>query len=168
VPKGYRRIQFIELWERYLAAEGVAEPLHRYKPTATGTSSAFQSATPEPDVAFGKCEKPLGPNDCSGVAAGKGGNGPAHANGESFVEVGLSWRTIDQLAGDVEDWAYGRRHEGDVAQDDLEAEIRRRLAALGILPEGVEFESDRVLRCLFEGRDAVRMAINMTEEGDRR
>jgi Protein of unknown function (DUF3631) len=167
-PKGYYRHQFEELWQRYLAAEGVNETQHRNNATAAGTSTTFQNATPEPDVAFQKCEKPLGPSDCCGVAVGKGDNGPARANGETFGEAGLSWRTIDRLVGDVEDWAYGRRHEGDIDQDDLEAEIRRRLVAAGIFPEAVGFESERVLRCLFEGREAARTAINMTEEGDRR
>ena len=87
VPKGYFRHQFEEVWQRYLAAKGVSEPLHRYKPTTAGTSTAFQSATDDPDVAFQKCEKPLRPSDCSGVAVQKGGGGLTGVNGEAWPRV---------------------------------------------------------------------------------
>ena len=30
---------------------------------------------------------------------------------------GLSWRAIDQITHEVEAWADGRRHEGDIEQD---------------------------------------------------
>jgi putative DNA primase/helicase len=95
VPKGYHRQQFAEVFERYLAAEGVSEPLQRYKRTAAGTSPTFQSATATPDVAFQKCEKPLGPSDCSGVAVQKGGGGLTGANGELWPPVDRSCRQCD-------------------------------------------------------------------------
>ena len=76
---------------------------------------------------------------------------------------GLSWRAIDQITHEVEAWADARRHEGDIDQDDLEAEIRRRLVA-GIFPEAVGFESERVMQCLFEGREAIRMHNQPTEK----
>ena len=74
-PKGYYRHQFAEVWQRYLALDGVNDPQHRNNATAAGTSTAFQNATPDPDVAFQKCEKPLHPSDCCGVADQKGVNG---------------------------------------------------------------------------------------------
>jgi putative DNA primase/helicase len=71
-PKGYRRHQFVELWQRYLAAEGTNEPQHRNNPDEMGTSFSFQSATAESDVADQKCKK-LAPNGhCCGVAVQKG------------------------------------------------------------------------------------------------
>ena len=152
--KGYHRHHFAEAWERYLNAEGVNQPSHRHKADGTGTSDTFPTVTPESDVTVGKCEKPLQPSDCGGVAVEKGGNGPACANGEPF-NPGLSWRAIDQLASEVEDWAYARRDQGDIEPDDLEAEIRRRLIEI-MLPEAVEIEVDRVMRSLFEGREAAR------------
>lgn len=80
-PKGYLREQFYEVWQRYLAPEGVNEPLHRYNATAAGTSAHFPSATPEPDVAFQKCEKPPSDGHCSGVASQGAGKGPPSHEG---------------------------------------------------------------------------------------
>jgi putative DNA primase/helicase len=86
-PKGYRRAQFEEAWERYLAAEGATEPLNRYNADEMGTSHAFRTATSESEVADQKCEKPLRPNDCSGVAVQKGGNGLSGADAEPWPRV---------------------------------------------------------------------------------
>jgi hypothetical protein len=157
-PKGYRLHQFTEAFERYLDPEGVSETQHRNKPTAAGTSATFRNATDTPDVADEKCEKPLGPSDCCGVAVGKGDNGPTRANGGPFGgdAPGLSWRAIDQLARETEEWAYARRDRGDIAVEELEAEIHRRLTAAGIFPGAIEIEAERVMQCLFEGQEAQR------------
>lgn len=72
VPKGYLLNHFTEAFDRYLSAEGASEPLRRYKPTAAGTSTTSQTATPESDVADRKCEKPAPNGPCSGVAVEKG------------------------------------------------------------------------------------------------
>ena len=69
---------------------------------------------------------------------------------------GLSWRAIDQLTKEIEEWAYARRDESDIEQAELEAEIRRRLTAAGIFPEAIEIETERVMRCLFETQEAHR------------
>ena len=90
-PKGYYRHQFIEAWDRYLPAEGVSEAQHRNNASAAGTSTTFQSATPNPNVAFQKCEKPLRASDCCGVADQKGGDGPAGVNGD--------WPTVCEHCG---------------------------------------------------------------------
>jgi len=74
-PKGYYRHQFEEIWQRYLAPArglGVYEAQHRNNTDEMGTSSAFQSATDEPDVAFQKCEKPPSNWHCCVVADQKG------------------------------------------------------------------------------------------------
>jgi hypothetical protein len=89
-PKGYYRNQFAEAWERYPTAEGAfgaSETQQRNKPTATGTSTTFQNATADPDVAFQKCEKPNNDGLCCGVAVEKGDNGLARANGEPWPRV---------------------------------------------------------------------------------
>ena len=181
VPKGYYRNQFEELWDRYLASEGAPETLQRYKPTTAGTSTTFQNATADPDVAFQKCEKPLGPSDCSVVADLKGDNRPAEVNGAAVApfpgdggdQTGLSWRTIDQLARELEDWAYRHRDSdsGDVDQARLEVETRRRLMAAGVFPEAFEIEIEHVMRCLFETREAARTnqvppGAPMTDDGE--
>jgi Protein of unknown function (DUF3631) len=77
VPKGYLLHRFEETWERYLAPQGVNEPLHRYNPTTAGPSFTFQNATPESDVAVQNCEKSLGDGHCSGVAVQNAQNAPA-------------------------------------------------------------------------------------------
>ena len=70
--KGYQLHQFTDAFERYLDAPGVSEPLNRYSPTAAGTSTTFQTATENTQVAVQKCEKPLGPSGSSGWAVQKG------------------------------------------------------------------------------------------------
>jgi putative DNA primase/helicase len=71
--KGYHRHQFEEAWDRYLAAQGVSQPSQRHNASAAGTSATSQPSQPDPDVTDGKCEKPLGRNDCDGVTDGNGG-----------------------------------------------------------------------------------------------
>jgi putative DNA primase/helicase len=151
--KGYYAHQFGPAWDRYRAErpEGVNEPSHRHNATAAGTSATFSTVTTESDVTVEKCEKPLGPNDCDGVTVQKGGNGHAGAS----EEPGLSWRAIDRLAREIEEWAYARRDTA-VGPDELEAEIRRRLTEAGIFQTAIEIETERVMQCLFETREAQR------------
>jgi Protein of unknown function (DUF3631) len=79
--KGYHLSQFAEVFERYLGPQGVNEPEQRNKPTARGTSSAFQNGTGKSDVPFQKCEKPLWPSDCSVVPIQKGGRADQESEG---------------------------------------------------------------------------------------
>ena len=67
-PKGYYRHQFESVWERYLVAEGPTEPPQRHNGGETGSSSDFQDATPDPDVADGLGEKSTQNGRCGGVA----------------------------------------------------------------------------------------------------
>ena len=85
-PKGYYRHQFVEAWDRYLTegADGVSEPPQRHNATAAGTNGTSQTATPDSDVAVGKCEKPASDGHCGGVAVEKGGNGLAGAGDEAW------------------------------------------------------------------------------------
>ena len=71
-PKGYYLHQFEEAFARYLGANGASEPQQRNKADEMGTSAGFQSATAEPVVAVGKCEKSNNDGPCCGVADGKG------------------------------------------------------------------------------------------------
>jgi putative DNA primase/helicase len=68
VPKGYYLTQFEDAFARYLSSAPPTQPLHRNKPTATGTSTTFATATAKIDVAVGKCEKPNNDGHCDGVA----------------------------------------------------------------------------------------------------
>jgi putative DNA primase/helicase len=69
-PRGYRVEQFTEAFARYLSSEGGFKPQHRNKCDEIRTSAPFQTATPETDVAVGKCEKPNNDGNCCGVAVG--------------------------------------------------------------------------------------------------
>ena len=71
-------------------------------------------------------------------------------------QPGLSWRAVDQMACEIEEWAYSLRHQGDIGEDQLRAKIGRRLTDAGIFPEAVEVETQRVLQCLFETGEARR------------
>jgi putative DNA primase/helicase len=84
--KGYHLSQFAEAFERYLGPQGVNEPEQRNKPTAMGTSSAFQNGTGQSDVPFQKCEKPLRPSDCSVVPVQKGGRADQESEGNGHAE----------------------------------------------------------------------------------
>ena len=88
-----------------------------------------------------------------GLVAGVAGVAPSPDNGGD-EPPGLSWRVIDQLAREIEDWAYARRDTD--TEPDLEAEIRRRLTEAGIFPEAIENETERVMRCIFETEEARR------------
>src|SRR5262249_22959938 len=78
VPKGYLLEWFKEAFARYLPPDpsaGGSEPLQRHNADEMGTSSGFQTATSEDDVADGKREKPANDGPCGGVAVEKGESG---------------------------------------------------------------------------------------------
>ena len=70
-------------------------------------------------------------------------------------EPGLTWRAIDQLTRETEEWAHARR-DAAIEPAELKVEIRRRLTAAGIFPEAIESELERVTRRLFETQEARR------------
>jgi hypothetical protein len=86
-PKGYLRHQFGDAWERYLSGDGVFETQQRNKCDEIRTSDTFQSATPEDDVAFRKCEKPNNDGLCCVVAVLKGDNGQNAHDAASYSPV---------------------------------------------------------------------------------
>jgi hypothetical protein len=162
-PKGYLLERFAEAFSRFLEPEGVNEPLNRYNADEIRTSSAFRTAQPESGVADQKCEKPASNGRCSGLAVQNGDKGSATSDEAAAAAfpgdgedrpAGLSWREIDRLAREVEDWAYAHRDKVDISQQSaLEAEIRRRLDGV-VFPEAVEIELERVTQRLFEPKDA--------------
>jgi hypothetical protein len=74
-PRTYHLGAFADAFTRYLGPLGASEVKHRNKPTAAGTSTAFQGETAEGNVSPQKREKPLRPSDCFSVSVRKGGNG---------------------------------------------------------------------------------------------
>jgi hypothetical protein len=142
--RGYMLAQFREAFERYTRADAAEGDSNRNPVTNAakqGTSGSFQGVTSEDLVTVRKCKK---------------SNNDGISYGVTVEKPGLSERAIDQQAREVEGWVYARRDQGDVEPDALEAEISRRLLGAGILPEAVEIEAGRVLRSLFEGREAAR------------
>src|SRR5262245_14104438 len=72
--QGYR-VSASRLAESNFRYTQASKPLHRYNADEMGTSSGFQTATPDPDVADRKCEKSTNDGPCSGVADEKGVTG---------------------------------------------------------------------------------------------
>jgi hypothetical protein len=161
-PKGYKREHLVDAWRRYLPPAGEA-PQAPQAPQPP-LSAAFDA----PDVADvadvadvdrfvaddNRSDRAEKPNEIGSVAdvadvadfPEDGGNEP-----------GLTWRTIDQLASEVEEWAYANRDRVRIDQAGvIEAEIRRRVIGAGVLPEAIAIETDRVMTSLFEGREAAR------------
>ena len=113
VLKGYHRHQFADAFARYLGSDdapkvagdvseppdGGPEPLHRYKAHETRTKQPFQTATPDPDVAVRKCEKPNNDGLCSGVADGVGEKEDFARERENGVHDAVPNRTCLQCNG---------------------------------------------------------------------
>jgi Protein of unknown function (DUF3631) len=75
-PRGYMLVQFGEAFDRYLSgSEGVSDRNSPTNPDEMGTSSTFQSATDDPDVALRKSEKSNNDGPCCDVAVQKGVSG---------------------------------------------------------------------------------------------
>jgi hypothetical protein len=176
VPKGYERADLYDVWRRYLP------PLAEEPATGAtaATSQFFQDVSVAPATAKAATDaagplhaRPDVAAVADGVAAcsGPGGVKNPHEMGtvahvaavaalpdDGGNEPGLSWRTVDQLASEVEDWAYENRDKVKIDQADvIEAEIRRRVIGAGVLAEAVAIETERVMTTLFEGREAARM-----------
>jgi hypothetical protein len=62
--KGYHRHQFVELWQIYLAPQGVHEGSQGNNTDEMGASNAFQKVTEKCDVTFQNSEKPPSNGHC--------------------------------------------------------------------------------------------------------
>ena len=147
--KGYHLADLKEVWRRYLpppekpveAVEPVVSELFQQENTTASTVGAVVSDLEPSKQALENPQKSdvSTASTASTAFSGNGGDGPA----------GLSWREIERLAREVEDWAYAHRDEVDLTKASVvEAEIRRRLAGK-VLPEAVEIELERVIAALF-------------------
>jgi hypothetical protein len=174
-PRGYTSADLYDAWRRYLppltdkpatsatAATpqsfqdvGVADAefrpaTHASEPQQSGLEVAPVAADVEPCCGSNDARNPHEMGVVAPVAdvaafPGNGGDG----------QPGLSWRAVDQMACEIEEWAYSLRHQGDIGEDQLRAKIGRRLTDAGIFPEAVEVETQRVLQCLFETGEARR------------
>jgi hypothetical protein len=75
VLKGYVFAHLNEVFARYLPPEGGFKPLGRYEADEMGTSTGFQTARPETNLAVVKCEKPNNDGHPSDLAVATGGEG---------------------------------------------------------------------------------------------
>jgi hypothetical protein len=73
VLKGYVFAHFNEAFARYLLTEGCSKPLGRYVADEMGTSTGFQTARSDINLADGKCEKPNNDGHPSDLAVARGG-----------------------------------------------------------------------------------------------
>jgi Protein of unknown function (DUF3631) len=152
--KGYLLADLADAWRRYLPPSE--------KPVATVASVAseqfqadFVTAATSEAVAEGvePSQPPTENPDKPGFATAPTAATPFPGNGDDTP--GLSWRAVDQVVRQVEDWVYARRDRGETTPEELEVEIARRLSGL-VLPDAVAIEVDRVMTCLFETREARR------------
>jgi hypothetical protein len=138
--------------DRYLAPEGASQPPIRPERNEIRTSDISQPHSPDPGCAVGKFKKPDNDGLLGGCAVGKGESGQnERAEGGSGLAPGLSRRTLADLAHDYTERAYAnaQENEGDTRTAELDAWLRQRLAAEGVLPEFVEVEFQRVMTEVF-------------------
>jgi uncharacterized protein DUF3631 len=150
--RGYILADFKEAFERYLAPEGASQPPIRPERDEIRTSDISQPHSPDPGCAVGKFKKPDNDGLLDGCAVGKGESGQnERAEGGSGLAPGLSRRTLADLAHDYTERAYAnaQENEGDTRTAELDAWLRQRLAAEGVLPEFVEVEFQRVMTEVF-------------------
>lgn len=111
--KGYHRHQFEELWQRYLAAQGVYERSQGNNADEIDTSSAFQKVTEEANVTFQKCEKPPSNGHCYLVTDQNGARAASHESEVcchcgracgAILPFGYGDRQADLHLGCREDW----------------------------------------------------------------
>jgi Protein of unknown function (DUF3631) len=143
--RGYRRDQFQDAFERYLAPETPSE-LHRCTQGDEIRTSRISEPHSQTDgSAVGKSENPNSCGFLGGCAVARGSIPP---NGGD--EPGLSDYRIRQLAGWYLDRAEAERQEtGTIRQTELDDALRMVLAEDGVFPEFITVEFGRVMRAAF-------------------
>jgi putative DNA primase/helicase len=144
--RGYKRHQFQDAFERYLAPAPTSE-LHRCtERDEIRTSRISEPHSPTDGCAVGKCEKFNNDGLLCGCAVARGGIPP---NGGD--EPGLSDYRIRQLAGWYLDRGDAERREtGTIRQTELDEALRMVLVEDGVFPEFIGVEIERVMRAVFE------------------
>ena len=143
--RGYKRDQFKDAFERYLAPETPSE-LHRCtEGDEIRTSRASEPHSPEQACALEKGENANNDGLLGGCAVARGG---IPANGRD--ETGLSNHRVRQLAGWYLDRAEAERREtGTLRQVELDQALRTLLAEEGVFPEFIAVEFERVMCSVF-------------------
>jgi Protein of unknown function (DUF3631) len=143
--RGYKRDQFQDAFERYLAAEASSEPHRCTEGDEIRASRVSEPHSQNQGCALGKCEHPNNDRLLGGCAVARGGIPP---NGRD--EAGLSDYRIRQLAGWYLDRGDAERREtGTIRQTALDEALRMVLAEDGVFPEFIAIEFERVMRAVF-------------------
>jgi hypothetical protein len=140
--RGYKRDQFQDAFERYLAPE-VPSELHRCtEGDEIRTSRISEPHSPADGCAVGNREEFNNDGLLGGCAVARAG---IPLNGGD--EAGLSGYRIRQLAGWYLDRADAERREtGTIRQTELDEALRTLLAEDGVFPEFIDVEFERVMR----------------------
>ena len=158
--RGYKRAALLDSWRRYLPPPSAESPTQSTQATQPPPEAGFEAVNVS-DVSdktgfVSDDIEPADPENANETGPVSDVSDVSDLPGDRAEEPpGLSWRAIDRLAQELEEWADARRDTG-VEPDELEAEIGRRLAGTGIFPEAVEIETERVMRSLFETQEARR------------
>jgi Protein of unknown function (DUF3631) len=143
--RGYKRAQFQDAFERYLAPEGACEVHRRTERDETRIPCVSDPHSHAKSCAAGEREKSSNDSLLGGCAVASGGT-PSNGG----VESGLSDYRIRQHA----DWYLERgeaerQNTGDIRQTELDAALRTVLAEDGVLPEFIHVEFERVMCVVF-------------------
>ena len=135
--KGYHQHQFTEAFERFLSQEGGFEPKHRNKVDEMGVSGTFQTETTDPDVSVEKSQKSNNDGLCFDVSVQKGEIGKEKG-------MPLDDAAAGTLAGRYVSLAF---HPDDRVKslEQADADLRCSLAEMGVAPDRIEAEFQRVL-----------------------
>jgi Protein of unknown function (DUF3631) len=143
--RGYKRDQFKDAFERYLAPEAPSQPHRCTERDEIRTSRISEPHSQEHGCALGKCENPNNDGLLGGCAVARGGIPPTSGD-----EAGLSDYRVRQLAGWYLDRADAERREtGTIRQTELDEALRTLLAEVGVFPEFIAVEFERVMRAVF-------------------
>jgi hypothetical protein len=141
--RGYKRAQFHDAFERYLAPEGVFEVHRCTERDEIRTSAISEPHSHRDGCALGECEKSNNDGLLGGCAVAGGG---LPSNGGD----GLSDHRIRQLAAWYLDRAETERQRtGTIRNDELDGALRAVLAEEGVFPEFIGLEFERVMGAVF-------------------
>jgi hypothetical protein len=123
-PKGYKRADLVDVWRRYLPP--TEEPPQPPQPPQTPLSAVWWMWRMgrrflADDIGLGDAEKTNETSPVADVADVADFQG----SGRDDDKPGLSWRAIDQLARELEDWAYLNRDTDSGDVDQARLELRR-------------------------------------------
>jgi hypothetical protein len=167
--RGYKREQFQDAFERYLAPEGASEVHRCTECDGIRVSRISEVRSPDDGCAVSKCEKPNNDGPLGTCALSNGGS-QSNAKAQTGQPRSPEWRGLGLEPHTIEELAHlylsrfeaeRKTPDGDAdpeAQGRVDAELRAVLADHGVPPEFIEIEFDRVMKVVYAplGSDAGR------------